>query len=128
MLQIGPAAKILPVRVLHPALNEHFVRTVERALQVDQPGHQPPGTGRAAFAAWEIPAPFTLEDRPVNQLRKLHQRMPHVDDLVKPVAEQFRALRIPFFGLHRRKNLQEIAPILRDFVQILTPEKQYLLK
>ena len=59
---------------------------------------------------------FCLEDRPVDQPRQLYQRMGHVDDLIKTVMEQICALRRRFFGLHRRKNLQETARILIDFM------------
>jgi len=52
----------------------------------------------------------------------------HVDDLVKAMPEQLGALRMRFFGFHRRKNLQEISPVLIVFLQILQPKKRYLLQ
>src|SRR5438034_9603579 len=82
------AAEILEIGVLHPAGTQFLVREIEGELEDRQSRHQPRRKRRHAGAVAVDLAALRLDRTPRHGLRKLHQLMLQVDDLVEPRAEQ----------------------------------------
>ena len=83
MLHVRVTAKILPVRILNPTLDDGFVRRIESMFEIVQPDHQPRGQcGRTVVRAVEFADAF-LKMFPVELLRQFDQRMRRIEQLIK---------------------------------------------
>jgi hypothetical protein len=104
MAEEGLAAQILEIRVLDPAGAKLLVRQVESMLEDRQTCHQPCRQRRHAGAVGIDLAEAFLQHRPVDRLRKAHQLVLQVDDLIKPGAEQILLARLALLAWpgHRR--------------------------
>jgi hypothetical protein len=82
------AAEELVIGVLHPTLAQHLVGEVVGVLEDAKPRHQARRQRRLAGAV-RVDLPERLfQKAPIHRARQRHQRMLHVDDLIKPGAEQ----------------------------------------
>src|SRR5262245_36413282 len=97
-------AEVLEVRVLHPALAQNLVGQIVGVLEQGQPRHQPGRQRRLArLVAIDRPE-LLLQETPVDRPRQLHQRVLHVDDLVKPRAEQILLATLPPLAWPHRQS------------------------
>ncbi len=98
------AAEVLEVRVLHPAIAQTLVGKVVGMLEDRQPCHQPRRQRRLArLVRVDRPEPL-LQKTPIDRLRQLHQRVVHIDDLVKPRAKQILLATLPPLAWSHRKS------------------------
>ena len=105
-LQVDLAAEVLPVRVLHPGVDDSFVRCIKGVLQIQQPGDQSRRQRRATAAGGEAGAEGALNLSPVDQAGQARQRMAQVDLFIESSTTQRSGLRQCRSGAHR--NLVEI--------------------
>jgi hypothetical protein len=84
MLEKLLAAEVLEVRILHPAIAQSLVGKVVGVLEDRQPRHQPRRQRRLARLVGVDRPKRLLQKTPIDRPRQLHQRVFHVDDLVKP--------------------------------------------
>ena len=75
VLEELPAAEVLPVRVLAPAVQHVLVAHGEHVLQECEPCHHPHGDGRPAFVAAVGGLKRLLEPLPVNRVAKKDEFM-----------------------------------------------------
>src|SRR5262245_51355482 len=103
MLERFLAAEVLEVRVLHPAIAQSLVGKVVSVLEDRQPRHQPRRQRRLTrLVGVDCPEPL-FQKTPVDRPRQLHQRVVHVDDLIKPRAEQVLLAGLPLLAWSHRK-------------------------
>src|SRR6266540_4019803 len=95
MLEELLAAEVLEVRVLHPAITQSLVGKVISVLEDRQPRHQPRRQRRLARLVGVHRTKLLFQKTPVDRPRQLHQGVVHVDDLVKPGAEQILLAALP---------------------------------
>src|SRR6516164_8521284 len=105
MLEKLLAAEVLEIRVLHPAIAQSLVGKVVAVLEDRQPGHQPRRQRRLARLVGIDRAESLFEKTPVDCPCQLHQRVVHVDDLIKPCAEQILLAALPPLAWSHRKSL-----------------------
>src|SRR5437660_4851789 len=104
MLEVLLAAEVLEVRVLHPAIAQSLVGKVVSVLEDRQPRHQPRRQRRLArFVGVHRPERI-LQKTPIDRPPQLHQRVFHVDDLIKPRAEQILLAGLPSLAWSHRKS------------------------
>src|SRR5205807_4951223 len=104
MLEKLLAAEVLEVRVLHPAIAQSLVGKVVSVLEDRQPRHQPRRQRRLArFVGVHRPERI-LQKTPIDRPPQLHQRVFHVDDLIKPRAEQILLAGLPSLAWSHRKS------------------------
>src|SRR5579862_4742554 len=103
MLEKLFAAEELIIRVFHPALAQRFIGQVVSVLEDRQPRHQPRRRQGWAAGTVGVDRPkLAFQEPPVDRTRQLHQRVPHIDDLVQPRTEQIMfAGPAPLAWLHR---------------------------
>jgi hypothetical protein len=103
MLEKLLAAEVLEVRVLHPAIAQSLVGKVVSVLEDCQSRHQPRRQRRLTrLVGVDRPEPL-FQKTPVDRPRQLHQRVVHVDDLIKPRAEQILLAGLPSLAWSHRK-------------------------
>src|SRR5207302_3340024 len=104
MLEKLLAAEVLEVRVLHPAIAQSLVGKAVSVLEDRQPRHQPRRQRRLArFVGVHRPERI-LQKTPIDRPPQLHQRVFHVDDLIKPRAEQILLAGLPSLAWSHRKS------------------------
>src|SRR5438034_2189267 len=104
MLEELLAAEVLEVRVLHPAITQSLVGKVISVLEDRQPRHQPRRQRRLARLVGVYRTKLLFQKTPVDRPRQLHQGVVHVDDLVKPGAEQILLAALPPLAWPHRKS------------------------
>src|SRR6516162_8855094 len=104
MLEKFLAAEVLEVRVLHPAIAQSLVGKVVSVLEDRKARHQPRRQRRLARLVGVDRAELRFQKPPVDRPRQLHQRVVHVDDLVKPRAEQILLAGLPSLAWSHRKS------------------------
>src|SRR5258708_20562770 len=95
MLEELLAAEVLEVRVLHPAITQSLVGKVISVLEDRQPRHQPRRQRRLARLVGVYRTKLLFQKTPVDRPRQLHQGLLHVDDLVKPGAQEILLPALP---------------------------------
>ena len=105
-LQVGLSSEELPVRVLQPGVDHGFIRCVIGMLQLQQPCHQSGRQRRASPAGSEMGREAAFNLFPIHQIRQAHQRVLHVELLVKTRAEQLARLRQCGLWLHLRNTVE----------------------
>ena len=88
MLDIDLAAKLLPVRILHPSVDHFLVRHAVQMLQHLQTHHQASGFAGAPLIRAIQGAEAFVEHRPVNHLGQAIEFVIAVDDVVQLQSEQ----------------------------------------
>ena len=115
MLEKLLAAEVLEVRVLHPAIAQSLVGKVVSVLEDRHSRHQPRRQRRLTrLVGVDRPEPF-FQKTPVDRPRQLHQRVVHVDDLIKPRAEQILLAGLPSLAWSHRKFLRFISSSERNY-------------
>src|SRR6516165_4844806 len=104
MLEKFLAAEVLEVRVLHPAIAQSLVGKVVSVFEDRYPRHQPRRQWRLARLVGVGRAELRFQKPPVDRPRQLHQRVVHVDDLIKPRAEQILLAGLPSLAWSHRKS------------------------
>jgi hypothetical protein len=84
MLEKLLATEVLEVRVLHPAIAQSLVGKVISVLEDRQARHQPRRQRRLARLVGVDCTERLLQKMPIDRPRQLHQRVVHIDDLIKP--------------------------------------------
>lgn len=98
VLKVGLATEQLPIRVLHPASDEFLIRTGKRCAG-GRAGRPPARRRRrASCLRRKERRPTRFENRPVDQIRQLHQRMLQVDQFHQRLLEQIARQRMFAFG------------------------------
>lgn len=97
----------LPVRILHPAIEQRFVRLIERVLQVVQTNEQTDVlSGRASLRAVTI-RESDVEAIPVNLPGQKAERVVEIQQLIKLRLEKVELTGFRTrFGLHAGLKLQ----------------------
>src|SRR6516165_7059586 len=103
MLEKLLAAEVLEIRVLHPAIAQSLVGKVVAVLEDRQPCHQPRRQRRLARLVRVDRTESFFQKTPVDRPCQLHQRVVHVDDLIKPCAEQILLAALPPLAWSHRK-------------------------
>src|ERR1700758_3321863 len=104
MLEKLLAAEVLEVRVLNPALAQSLVGKVVSVLEDRHSRHQPRRQRRLTrLVGVDRPEPLS-QKTPIDRPRQLHQRVVHVDDLIKPRAEQILLAGLPSLAWSHRKS------------------------
>src|SRR6266481_6484111 len=104
MLEELLAAEVLEVRVLHPPIAQSLVGKVISVLEDRQPRHQPRRQRRLARLVGVDRPERLLQKTPIDRPRQLHLGVVHVDDLVKPGAEQILLAALPPLAWPHRKS------------------------
>lgn len=105
-LEVGLSSEEMPVRVLQPGVDYGFIRCVVGMLQVQQRCHQSGRQGRASTAGGEMGREAAFNLFPIHQTRQTHQRVLHVELLVKTRAEQLARLGHCGLWFHRRNTVE----------------------
>src|SRR5262245_52560960 len=113
MLEKLLAAEVLEVRILHPAIAQSLVGKVVGVLEDRQPRHQPRRQWRLARLVGVDRPKRLLQKTPIDRPRQLHQRVFHIDDLVKPSAEQILLTALPSLAWSHRK-IPPLHPLERE--------------
>src|SRR5271166_2158717 len=96
--------RMLEERIVDPAIARLFVGQGEDVLEKQQPDHEAALDAGPTLLAVKR-RDLAVEPLPVELLRKLHQLVPHVDDLVEPRSEQIaRPRRCPLPRPHRTSS------------------------
>src|SRR5260221_12270441 len=104
MLEELLAAEVLEVRVLHPAIAQSLVGKVISVLEDRQPRHQPRRQRRLARLVGVHRTKLLFQKTPGDRPRQLHQGGGHVDEFVKPRAEQILPAGLPPLAWSHRKS------------------------
>lgn len=81
-------AEVLPVRILQKPLDHCLVAHVVCVLEVVEANKKPDRQTGTTEVLDVQGAEFTVKERPVDGIRKTLQRMPAVQNLIQPGAEQ----------------------------------------
>lgn len=103
-LQVHLAAQVLPIRVLHPGVDDDFVGGIEGVLQVEQAGDQTGWQRGPASARGEGHGEGEFDLAPVDQLCQAHQRVLQVDQFIQAVDEQGIGAGRRRLGSHRNTS------------------------
>src|SRR5262252_9482905 len=104
MLEKFLAAEVLEVRVLHPAIAQSLVGKVVGVLEDRYPRHQPRRQWRLARLVGVDRPKRLFQKTPIDRPRQLHQRVFHINDLIKPRAEQILLAGLPSLAWSHRKS------------------------
>ena len=118
MLEKLLPGEVLEIRVVDPALADLFVGQREDVLEKQNPDHEPrldPRPPRLGIERRDL----AVEPVPVDPLRKQHQLVPHVDDLIEPGPEQIARIR---WGMllrpHRAPSASSLAKESRPAIRM----------
>ena len=81
------AAQQLEVWIFDPPLAQRLVREIVHVFEDGEAGHQPRRQRRPAGIIVIDRAETLFQKSPIDCARKLHQRMPGIDDLIEPGLE-----------------------------------------
>ncbi len=101
------AAKVLEIRVLHPALTQRLVGQIVAVLEDGEPRHQPRRQRRVPWLVAIGRSELLFQEAPVDRPGELHQRMLEVNDLIEPRAEQVMLAGLaPLLRPHRNPSVR----------------------
>ena len=95
------AAEVLVIGVLDPASAQHLIREIVHVLEDEQAGDKPRRQSRLPRTGLANRTKAVIQKLPVDQRRQPHQRVAHIDDLIKRRKQQVFLAIIPRFA-HRR--------------------------
>src|SRR5271166_513178 len=109
--------EVLEIRIVDPAIARLFVGQGEDVLEKQQPDHEAALDAGPTLLAVKR-RDLAVEPLPIELLRKLHQLVPHVDDLIEPRPEQIARPRpCPLPRPHRASSASPQARESRRAIQ-----------